>query len=137
MYATTNGTTLTLHEGKPDLAAMQAAVGGYIATADRYPSTERENVTIDIWCNDEGLLEGLPCHWVRIVDAQPIVGNLCITATDETEGETISATEQEIRDALTETLAPLPAARPRCTCPDEDCATAHEAGCPATPRWTK
>lgn len=104
MYATTNGTTLTLHEGKPDLAAMQTAVGGYITTADRWPSPERENVTVDVWCNDEGLLENLPIYWIRRLDAQPIAGNLCITATDETEGETISATEREIHTALAFTL---------------------------------
>lgn len=99
MYGTTREHTLTLHPGYPTLQAMQDAVGGYITTADRIASPERDNITLDVWCNDEGLLDGLPFHWTRTLNGQPIAGNLCITATNE-EGETIPATAEEVRYAL-------------------------------------
>ena len=57
---------------RPQLEAMQAAVGGYVETAVR----GRDFV---VWCNEEGKLLGLPLNFHRPTDGDGIVGTVLIT----------------------------------------------------------
>jgi hypothetical protein len=97
MYATVKGTKFEIHEGTPDLDEMQEIVGGYICTALTCESNEREGIDITIFVNDDGLLEGLPINYRRSTDNSPIAGNMVITASSAFDGETIPATESELR----------------------------------------
>jgi hypothetical protein len=48
----------------------------------------------------------LPINWVRLADMSPLAGNLIVVAGDDHTGETIAATEAEIK-AVLEHLMPL------------------------------
>ena len=96
MYATIRSMVPHLHMGTPTLDQMQAAVDGYICTADRiYLGRGR---SADVYCNDEGLLIGMPLTYFRR-DGSPIVGDLIVTGADS-QGETIPLTMDEVEFAL-------------------------------------
>ena len=97
MYATIIDRKISLHAGVPTLEKMQEVVGGYITTALRGPAEDGRSV--DVYCNDEGLLINLPIDHVRLTDGSPIAGNMVITASDA-EGETVAATKAEIVSIL-------------------------------------
>ncbi len=109
MYATIAGQSVSIHDGVPSLKDMQDAVGGWITTALRMASPERADVSVDVYCNDEGLLMSLPIHWARSTDLSPLAGGLIVTAADENTGDTIAATEAEIKAVLEHLIPVIPA----------------------------
>lgn len=106
MYATITKQEINIYDGVPSLEAMQKAVGGYICTALRVPSPTRADIAVDVFCNDEGLILGLPINHVRLTDMSPLAGDLIIVGADENTGESVPLTRDEIQAAL-EHLAPL------------------------------
>ena len=96
MYGTVIEGKLELHEGVPSLERMQEVVGGLIETAQRYP-TERKDIGVDVYCNEEGLMLGLPVEHIRQLDRAPIVGNLVIVGGNDRTGDAVSLFENEIR----------------------------------------
>lgn len=98
MYATIIDRNVTLHDGTPTLDQMQDAVGGLIETAERY-DTNRKNITIDVYCNEEGLLEGLD-YTYHTRAGQCILGNLVLTASNNKNGKTVPATREELAMAI-------------------------------------
>lgn len=110
MYATIKNRKVEIFDGVPTLTEMQAAVGGYIETALRVPSPDRENVTVDVYCNEEGLLMGLPLNFVRATDGSYLAGDFVIVGCDESTGETVGLTTEEIGsvfDHLKELAEPI------------------------------
>lgn len=99
MYATITDRKLEIHDGIPTLTAMQEAVGGYIETAFRVPSSTRKNITVDVYCNEEGHLMSLPIDYVTI-DGSPMAGPLVFTGGDVTTGDTVDITKDELYAAL-------------------------------------
>jgi hypothetical protein len=99
MFATIREGKLYAHEGIPSLEEMQEAVGGWITTALRVPSPNRKGVSVDVFCNDEGLLMGLPIRFARSTDHSFLAGDLILSASNA-QGETIPATEVELDEAL-------------------------------------
>lgn len=108
MWAVIEGPKVTLHQGKPSLAQMQEAVGGYIEAALHHPSP-RKHITVDAWVNEEGLLIGLPIQYRRSTDGSLLAGTIVITATNERTGNTVEATEDEIAaiQKYLEAVAPI------------------------------
>lgn len=96
MYATIKNRKVEIFDGVPTLTEMQSAVGGYIETALRVPSPDRENVTVDVYCNEEGLLMGLPIQFVRGTDGSYLAGDFVIVGCDDLTGNTIGLTTEEI-----------------------------------------
>jgi hypothetical protein len=72
------------------LHKMQSLVGGLI---EHVPT----DIGLDLWCNEEGLLLGLPLHRTPFT-VQPIAGDYFLAATDE-EGYTVGLTDAEIHQA--------------------------------------
>jgi hypothetical protein len=105
MYMSITDKYFTAHAGVPSLEDMQTIVGGWITTALTMPSNHRAGVSVDVFCNDEGLLVGLPINWARGTDMSPLAGNLVITASDS-NGETIDVIDGEVRDIF-EHLVPV------------------------------
>ena len=99
MYGLVINGKLSMNEGLPNLEQMQAVVGGLIETAYR-GATNRKNITVDIYCNEEGLILDLPVSVLRRVDMSPIAGNLIIVGGDNSTGETASLTTEEIEGAF-------------------------------------
>lgn len=97
MFGIVKNGKFSTENGTPSLDKMQEVVDGYICTALRYPSPSRKGVTIDVYCNDDGLNIDLPIHLVRHMDGSPIAGDIIIAATRDRSGETISATEDELK----------------------------------------
>lgn len=97
--------TVTLGTADPTLDAMQAAVGGYIETLFRLDSPEREGVTIDAYCNEEGrLIPGVPVLGLLVPaehsdePAEVVVaGPVLFTAANPETGDSIPLTEGEAR----------------------------------------
>ncbi|MCS0827407.1 DUF3846 domain-containing protein [Cytobacillus firmus] len=90
------GSQIEVIEMVHSLEDMQAIVGGWL---------ERVRITddIDLWINEEGLLQELPLNFVTFVvkDGEPqpvhsIVGNVFFASHDE-EGETISLNDIQIK----------------------------------------
>jgi hypothetical protein len=96
MYATIQNRKVEILDGIPDLATMQAAVGGLIETALRVPSPVRKNITVNVYCNEEGLLLGLPIAFVRATDGSYLAGDFVVVGADESNGETVGLTTEEI-----------------------------------------
>ena len=81
----------------PTLEMMQSAVGGSIETMTRIPSPTRENVEIDAYVNEEGLLIELPVV-MAVYDeygVRPFAGSIVFVGAND-EGESVSLTEEEI-----------------------------------------
>lgn len=95
MYVTMTSEGLRQHDGVPTLEQMQEVVDGYIETAVRMDSS-RPGVTIDIYCNDEGLLRELPLLHIRTMDGQPLAGNLIATGYDYNIDETCELVDADI-----------------------------------------
>jgi hypothetical protein len=109
MYATIQNRKVELLDGIPDLATMQAAVGGLIETALRIP-TGRKDITVNVYCNEEGLLMGLPIYFKRGTDGSYLAGDFVIVGGDESNGETVGLTLEEIGltfDHLTQLAEPI------------------------------
>lgn len=86
------------HKGVPDLATLQAAVGGYIEAVD-LPTADGE---ITLWVNEEGKLVDQPeVNHVATLIALPrlggdlVCGNVVFTGGVGPEGETLGLTEQQ------------------------------------------
>jgi len=94
MHATLTEQGLRLHDGVPTLEQMQQVVDGYIETALRIPSS-RPGTSIDIYCNDSGLMDRLPCYYRRATDGVHLAGNLIAVASNA-EGETIALHDEDI-----------------------------------------
>lgn len=74
--------------GAPTLAALQRLVGGYVDVV-------RLDDGLDLWVNDEGLLQGLPVNVVATALAQtPLVGAAVIARSDQ-DGETLGVTDED------------------------------------------
>ena len=92
-----DGRGLTIEEYDGDsLEFLQKSVGGYI---ERIPLRSLDNKKIDMWCNENGKLIGLPLTLMlfyqgKILDG--IVGNVVFTKTND-DGDTISLTEKDIK----------------------------------------
>ncbi len=100
MYVTLIDRKLATVPGVPSLEDAQKVVGGYIETALRCPSKERKNISIDVYCNEEGLMIDLPIDYIRLTDGSPLAGNLVIVASDETTGEWVESTYSELKEVL-------------------------------------
>ena len=75
IYHTDNRLETRSFVGKPTLAEMQEAVGGFIA----YVKLPRGNGHKKMVVNEEGLLQGLPVNQIASVIAdQRIVGNALV-----------------------------------------------------------
>lgn len=90
-----DGSTRTLEmEQTESLRALQEAVGGYI---ERVSSADE---TVDLWCNEEGKLEGLPFNWpatALLYDLNPafrgqdvLCGAVVVTGGSDGKGESLS-----------------------------------------------
>ena len=99
MYGILTKDTLTIEEGIPSLERMQKVVGGYIDTALRVPSKTRKGITIDVYCNDEGLLIQLPINFARGTDGSFLAGDMILSASNA-QGETVKATKGELVHAV-------------------------------------
>lgn len=95
MYATIKNRKVEIFDGVPTLTEMQAAVGGYIETALRVP-TNRPNITVDVYCNEEGLLLDLPLNYIRSTDGSYLAGDFVVVGGDESTGEMVGLTSEEI-----------------------------------------
>ena len=74
------------------LQSLQSAVDGYIESC---------SIPVDgavAYCNDEGLLDGLPEN-IDHPDYGLIVGTIIVTGVDE-DGETISLTDKQVEEAI-------------------------------------
>ena len=80
------------------LKALQSVVGGYIETAARKASEVRPGIELDAYCNEEGRLIGLPEN--RLIDGQPIAGDVVISAADPSTGETVEMDEALVLEAI-------------------------------------
>lgn len=98
MYATVTEGNVRFHNGTPKLEQMQRVVDGYIETADRFPSG-RKSITVDIYCNEEGYLMGLPFTYVNR-NGNPIVGNLVLVGANERTGNSVELTRDELWKVL-------------------------------------
>lgn len=74
----------------PTLDAMQAIVGGYIEIVPI------GNSGLDLCCNEEGKLEGLPLN-VAIFGGQDVVAGDCFLLRHDDEGEAASVTAADIK----------------------------------------
>lgn len=100
----------TCQRGCPTLDQMQAHVGGSIDTAFRVKSDSRRHVTIDAYCNDEGLLaEGNTVLAYAIMGedgkVKPVgtfAGNLIFVGADRTDGESVALTDREAEQIATQ-----------------------------------
>jgi hypothetical protein len=89
----------------PTLRDLQNAVGGYIERLCSLPSPTRVNVYLDIYVNEEGFLNDLPVTYGYLPVTYgygtlggPVYGSVAISARNA-DGETIAATEDELRRA--------------------------------------
>ena len=98
MYVTVIDRNIRFHDGTPTLEQMQLDVGGYIETADRF-SSGRKSITVDIFCNEEGYLMGLPFTYVNR-NNNPIVGNLVVVGSNERTGNSVELTRDELWTVL-------------------------------------
>ncbi|OPZ01312.1 MAG: hypothetical protein BWZ09_02744 [Alphaproteobacteria bacterium ADurb.BinA305] len=80
------------------LKATQAAVGGHIEMAFCLPSHE-EGYTVDVYCNEEGRLRGLPLNILNPRTGDVIVGDV-IAVRGDPEGNTVDLTDLEVRAML-------------------------------------
>lgn len=99
MYGILRKDSMVVEKGVPSLDKMQKVVGGYITTALRVPSKTRKGITIDVFCNDEGLLMKLPINFARGTDGSPLAGDMILTASNGA-GETVEANLSELKYAL-------------------------------------
>ncbi len=60
---------------------------------------ELEYITIDVFCNDEGLIMGLPIRAVRLTDGSPLAGDLVVVGSDA-EGNSVSLDAEDIYHVL-------------------------------------
>jgi hypothetical protein len=82
----------------PTLEMLQGAVDGLIETLGRIRSPFRDNVEIDAYVNQEGLLMSLPMV-MAIYDeygARPFAGNIVFVGGDSETGDSVALTEDEI-----------------------------------------
>jgi hypothetical protein len=83
------GENVEFFELENELSALQEVVGGYIEAVS-LPNG------IVLWCNEEGLLEGLPQNLILLGDRSvPIVGDALFTSAD-VKGETIGLNELQM-----------------------------------------
>ena len=74
---------------------LRDSVEGYI---ERIPLTDFENRDIDMWCNEEGKMNGLPPTIVLTCNGNVydlVVGNVCFTKHND-EGETLGLADEDI-----------------------------------------
>jgi hypothetical protein len=87
--------TLVLEKVEPEtpltLEYMQSIVGGYIEIAERF---EAGDTPLEVYCNEEGKLMGLPLNVFRL-DGEPLVGTLLIVTDNPSTGDTIPLTLEE------------------------------------------
>ena len=78
----------------PDLAFLQKEVGGWIEVV--HLDLEGVETLIQMWVNEEGLLESLPYNSLasHLYGHGPIVGNVVLTGFD-VEGDACTLTEAE------------------------------------------
>jgi Domain of unknown function (DUF3846) len=95
MYATIQNRRVEILDGIPTLEEAQAAVGGLIETAIRIP-TDRKGITVEVYCNEEGLCLGLPIQFVRGTDGSYLAGDFVIVGGDDSTGEWVGLTTEEI-----------------------------------------
>ena len=106
MFATIVDSKFLVCKGIPSLEEAQRAVGGYIETAARFESPNRKNHSVDVYCNEEGMLMDLPIN--HIINGQRIAGNLIIVVTNENTGEWVEANAAELaRAASRVSLSPF------------------------------
>lgn len=96
MYATIKSRKVEIFDGVPTLTEMQAAVGGLIETALRIPSPDRKNISVEVYCNEEGLLMNLPLNYIRSTDGSYLPGDFVVVGYDTTKHETVGLTTEEI-----------------------------------------
>lgn len=83
------GSSPAVTEIEPTLEAMQEVVGGYV---------ELVRVgDLDLWVNEEGILEGLPLN--RVIVGMPLVGPILVASSNE-EGDTVGLTDTQVAQAL-------------------------------------
>lgn len=106
MYGIIKNQKLQLVDGIPTLFEMQKVVGGYIETALRVP-TNRKNITVNVYVNEEGLLLGLPLNYRRKTDGSYLAGDMVIVGGNEADGSSAGLTADEIGSVF-DHLFPLP-----------------------------
>lgn len=83
------GENLEFFELENELTALQEVVGGYLEVV-RLPND------IVLWCNEEGLLQGLPQNLILMGDKNvPIVGDVLFTSTN-IRGDTTGLNELQM-----------------------------------------
>ena len=110
MYATIQNRKVEILDGIPNLSEMQKAVGGLIETALRIPSPDRRNVSVEVYCNEEGLLLGLPIQFTRATDGAYLAGDFVVVGYDTDSGNMVGLTTEEIGcvfDYLKELTEPI------------------------------
>lgn len=90
------------------LRATQRAVGGYIEMAFCLPSHD-EGYTVDVYCNEEGRLRGLPLNILNPRTGDVIVGDV-IAVRGDPDGNTVDLTDLEVRAMLRVLTAASPLA---------------------------
>lgn len=99
MYATVVANRVKFHEGLlPTLEQLQQVVGGYIETADRF-QTARKNITVDVYCNEEGHILGLPLTYFN-QNLSPIAGDLALVGGNNATGASVHLWHDELWTAL-------------------------------------
>jgi hypothetical protein len=83
-------------EIESSLSAMQKVVGGYLDCV--------RVGGLDLWVNDEGLLEGLPFN--RMIEGVALVGPILVAGSNE-EGDTIGLTDGQVVEALDLLTSPV------------------------------
>lgn len=98
------GSQPTITEIEQSLEASQQVVGGHLACI-------RIGTNIDMWINEEGLINGLERNIVLASKGQPydvIHGNVFFTSHDST-GDTIALTDEqidELKNRMLEAVSP-------------------------------
>lgn len=89
---------------------LSNAVGGYIECV-------RLSATTDLWCNENGIAEGLPLNlkgsaiYLETFNAgNPILGNIVITGGADDEGETLGLTDEQVAYWLAYSTMVIPTA---------------------------
>jgi len=82
-------------EFKNSYKTLSDAVGGYIECVGLEG--------VDMWCNENGIAEGLPLNMVASAiyyeafnASNPILGNVIITGGADEEGETLGLTDEQV-----------------------------------------
>lgn len=87
-------TEMTYNDGE-SYEFLRNAVGGYLQLV---PNTYFDEKGIDLWCNEEGKLNDLPCCAALVSENKVfdiVVGNIVFTRANDM-GETVSLTDEDI-----------------------------------------